>query len=116
MLRDIFTTAHPPLLTRRGMCCVRQPSPMEAVAIRFGFVANWGKINLERSFMSHRVLLSALALAVALAVPVQGQAPHGWTHPKTPWGDPDLQGVWPGNVGVPMQRPPAFGERATLTD
>lgn len=66
--------------------------------------------------MSHRVLLSALALAVTLAVPLQGQAPHGWTHPKTPWGDPDLQGVWPGNVGVPMQRPPAFGERATLTD
>jgi hypothetical protein len=65
--------------------------------------------------MSHRVLLSALALA-ALAVSLQGQAPHSWTHPKTPWGDPDLQGVWPGNVGVPMQRPPAFGERAALTD
>ncbi len=21
--------------------------------------------------------------------------PAGWVHPKTPWGDPDLQGLWP---------------------
>src|SRR5215471_15334221 len=32
--------------------------------------------------------------------------PAGWVHPKTPWGDPDLQGSYPENfVGsVPMQR------------
>ena len=32
--------------------------------------------------------------------------PAGWAHPKTPWGDPDLQGIWPlNNVGVtPLQR------------
>jgi hypothetical protein len=68
--------------------------------------------------MSHRyfVSLSALALVILLAVPVVGQSPKKWVPPKTPWGDPDLQGVWPGNVGVPMQRPPSFGERATLTD
>ena len=39
-----------------------------------------------------------------------------WQPAKTAWGDPDLQGVWPGNMGVPMQRPAAFGERATLTE
>jgi hypothetical protein len=21
--------------------------------------------------------------------------PPGWVQPKTPWGDPDLQGIWP---------------------
>ncbi len=30
--------------------------------------------------------------------------PAGWVHPKTPWGDPDLQGTWPlsyvGNVAL----------------
>jgi hypothetical protein len=36
--------------------------------------------------------------------------------PKTPWGDPDLQGIWPGNMGVPMQRPKAMGERTSLTE
>jgi hypothetical protein len=45
-----------------------------------------------------------------------GQAPKSWTQPKTPWGDPDLQGMWPGNVGVPLQRPESLGARATLTD
>jgi hypothetical protein len=36
--------------------------------------------------------------------------------PKTAWGDPDLQGMWPGNMGVPLQRPASMGNRATLTD
>jgi hypothetical protein len=38
--------------------------------------------------------------------------------PRTPWGDPDLQGKWPGIelVGVPMQRPASFGTRNVLTD
>ena len=36
--------------------------------------------------------------------------------PRTPWGDPDLQGIWPGNNGVPMQRAAGLGERTTLTD
>src|SRR5580704_5613026 len=39
-----------------------------------------------------------------------------WTPPKTSWGDPDLQGMWPGNMGVPLQRPESLGTRATLTD
>ena len=32
--------------------------------------------------------------------------PAGWVPPKTPWGDPDLQGIWPLNhVGLtPLQR------------
>ena len=41
---------------------------------------------------------------------------QNYTPPKTPWGDPDLQGIWPGNMGVPMQRPANFGDRATLTE
>ncbi len=37
---------------------------------------------------------------------------------KTPWGDPDLQGIWPGIklVGVPLARPASFGTRNWLTD
>ena len=35
----------------------------------------------------------------------------GYAAPRTPWGDPDLQGIWPGTdmVGVPMQRPTELG-------
>ena len=59
---------------------------------------------------------SALALVVTLAIPAAAQAPKPWTHAKTPWGDPDIQGIWPGNVGVPMQRPATMGERTALND
>jgi len=44
--------------------------------------------------------------------------PAAYVPPKTPWGDPDLQGFWPSvdMVGVPLQRPARFGTRNTLTE
>ena len=43
---------------------------------------------------------------------------NAWTLPRTPWGDPDLQGIWPGRdmMGVPFQRPTELAGRAVLTD
>ena len=35
---------------------------------------------------------------------------------RTPWGHPDLQGVWLSNTATPLQRPSAFAGRARLTD
>src|SRR5690242_18060706 len=40
----------------------------------------------------------------------------GYTAPKTPWGDPDLQGQWPASANIPMQRPLALADKGTLTD
>jgi len=41
-----------------------------------------------------------------------------WVPPKTPWGEPDLRGIWPLNhlISTPFQRPERFGERLLLTD
>ncbi|HEX5420102.1 MAG TPA: hypothetical protein VFY39_08890 [Gammaproteobacteria bacterium] len=40
-----------------------------------------------------------------------------WTVPRTPWGDPDLRGKWPLEMGrTPMQRPTKYGNQAHLTD
>ena len=65
-----------------------------------------------------RVFAGLLLTVVAAPFAVSLQAPRAQTYktPKTPWGDPDIQGIWPGNMGVPMQRPAEFGERAVLTD
>ena len=75
---------------------------------------------------------AALAVVIAAgslaSVRVAGQGPaaaakagtdaNKWSQPKTPWGDPDLQGIYNtnDNVGVPVERPARFGERQLLTD
>ena len=83
--------------------------------------------------ISHRCLVSVGALAIVLASvspalgPVAGQAQTAgaatWTPPKatysparTPWGDPDLQGVWDYQSRIPMQRPAQLKGKATLTE
>ena len=86
--------------------------------------------------MSRRVLTSIAVLA-ALAVPVLAQTPAGaaptaaaktlppsrtagaagtYSAPRTPWGDPDIQGVWNNATSTPLQRPAAFGEKVVLTE
>jgi hypothetical protein len=72
------------------------------------------------------VIISLCALANLAQVPIVAQAPQAaatpaasnWSAPKTPWGHPDLQGVWTTDleIGVPIERPVEFGEKATLTE
>jgi len=61
-----------------------------------------------------RKVIVVIALVVA-TLPVAGQ---NWTPPRTPWGDPDLQGLWPSveMLSVPIQRPAELGTKATLSD
>ena len=41
---------------------------------------------------------------------------EGWTPPRTPWGVPDLTGIWDSKSTTPMQRPEEYADRAFLTD
>ncbi len=63
-------------------------------------------------------LAVALLLAACVSLCAQSTSLHRWATPRTPWGAPDLQGVWTSDDArsVPLQRPPEFGARATLTD
>jgi len=47
----------------------------------------------------------SLVLDVVSAQGGEGRAP--WTHPRMPWGDPDLEGVWTtdNNFAIPLERP-----------
>src|SRR5215471_12691112 len=72
--------------------------------------------------VSLRLLILSAALAAAL-VPLilmgQSKPPaRPWAAPKTPWGDPDIQGLWPGEdmVGTPLERDRSLGTRAVLTE
>ena len=40
----------------------------------------------------------------------------GAQEPRTPWGDPDLQGTWTNHHGVPLERPAQYADREFLTD
>jgi len=64
--------------------------------------------------MNRRVLVSVIALIVLLAatgVPAAAQAnkavgvPKTYKAPRTPDGQPDLQGFWTNNTYVPLERP-----------
>jgi hypothetical protein len=59
------------------------------------------------------LVLIAGAVSVSL---VSGQ--REFSPPRTPWGDPDLQGMWPTGslIGVPFERAPELGTRDTLSD
>ena len=79
--------------------------------------------------MSRRMMLIGAAVsALVLGAAVQAvaaddgaaakKAAKAWSPPRTPWGDPDLQGTWPlDELGrTPQQRPPQYGDRLYLTD
>src|SRR5262245_37055444 len=76
-------------------------------------------------------VVSTVALVAVASLPVSGQssapalvitAHNGgptvpYTVPKTPWGDPDLQGVWSSDdATMPTSRPQNLGDRLYLND
>jgi hypothetical protein len=60
------------------------------------------------------------AAAPPLVITAYGGKPPAkpYVAPKTPWGDPDLQGVWSSddNDGIPMSRQQQFGDRLYQND
>jgi hypothetical protein len=63
-------------------------------------------------------LLMGAGAAAAADAPAKAVAKKAYSPPKTPWGDPDLQGTWPlDELGrTPLQRPPQYGDRLYFTD
>ncbi len=60
-----------------------------------------------------------LGLLLLLAVPVAAiaQSDSGATEvPRTPWGHPDLQGVWDYRTSTPLERPEDQNAGTVLTD
>ena len=62
---------------------------------------------MSRRLVPFTFVVAVIALAGTSLV---GQAPAGWTAPKTAWGDPDVQGFFTNNdeSGIPLERPDEF--------
>jgi hypothetical protein len=74
--------------------------------------------------MSRRLLVGCLSLLAVVSfssVPAHGQntpsssRKSSFTQSKTPWGDPDLQGIWNNVTATPLQRSDEFKDRQNLT-
>jgi hypothetical protein len=74
--------------------------------------------------MRERFLGSTIMMAIAGAatvisapIPATAQAPAGpATAPRTPWGEPDLQGIWTDEFDTPLQRPAKYASQEFFTE
>jgi hypothetical protein len=79
--------------------------------------------------MKYRYLAAAGALAAAVVIAALAYVPaaaqnsaaprteeSGWTAPRTPWGDPDLQGIYRYEAAIALERPAQFKGREFLTE
>ena len=79
--------------------------------MRYGFIAVFGvTVGLWYSFSGHTAAQGAQAANTSAATKS--------AVPKTPWGHPDLGGVWTTDleIGVPLERPKELGTKALLSE
>jgi hypothetical protein len=74
------------------------------------------------------VVVAVLAQGASPAAPAARSAPgaaaktaapnttKAWSAPRTPWGDPDLQGIWNDATSTPLARPGSAGGKQVLSD
>ena len=82
---------------------------------------------MNRSLVAVGTLAAAVGAVTLGGVRVAGQTASTsatpatskpYTPPKTSWGDPDISGTWTSDaaIGIPLQRPDQYGNRAELND
>ena len=71
----------------------------------------------SRILRSALIVIASVICLVAPSAPAQAQTTAGGAgqSPRTPWGDPDLQGLWNNATITPLQRPESLGDKAFLT-
>jgi len=68
--------------------------------------------------MRNNLLVSVIGLAAAVACGGNPPSAGGWKAPRTPWGDPDIQGQWNSQTSTPLQRPTTgpLADRETISE
>ena len=67
-------------------------------------------------FSGVRVVALAMIVALAPAAGWAQPAAEGSASPRTPWGDPDIGGVWNSSTVTPLERPQAQADKEFLTE
>src|SRR6266851_5340678 len=71
-------------------------------------------------FLSTTIMVAIATTAVSAVIllsgaPTSAQAPAAPVL-KTPWGEPDLQGIWTDETETPLQRPAKYANQEFFTD
>jgi hypothetical protein len=79
-----------------------------SLAVALGLAVWWPLTTAAQSGGAERARVAATTAAAGAATGT----------PRTPWGEPDLQGVWTSEpeLGVPFERAVEYGEREELTE
>jgi hypothetical protein len=74
--------------------------------------------RFSTSMVTFAVAAAAVCAAVSVpATPASAQAPTAaGTALKTPWGEPDLQGIWTEENDTPLQRPAQYANQEFFTE
>ena len=67
-------------------------------------------------FVSVSVLAGVLVIGLMAPGVAAGQTADSGSALRTPWGDPNLQGVWNYSTLTPLERPSALADKAELTE
>ena len=65
--------------------------------------------------LPHLRCIIIVGLLLILPSATTAQPDDATALPRTPWGDPDLQGIWFYQTQTPLERPEAFADRALLS-
>jgi hypothetical protein len=82
----------------------------------------WEAIMCEQSFSGSMTIAVATVVVLVSGPPtlaqtsaaMKAEAPVATL--KTPWGEPDLQGIWTAQDDVPLQRPPKYADQEFFTE
>ena len=61
------------------------------------------------------LVLATVTILVGSAIALVAQGTPAYAPPRTPWGEPDLQGIWNGETLTPLERPAKFAGKPLLT-
>ena len=75
------------------------------------------RVGFLRSMLTGGCAVGAIGAVIALSVSgTSAQAPAASAALKTPWGEPDLQGIWTDETTTPLQRPAKYANQEFFTE
>lgn len=67
---------------------------------------------MKRRFLEFIGVIAVISVVMAVIAFLHASSPSG----RTPWGEPDLQGIWTDVYQTPLQRPAKYAGKEFLTD